>query len=165
MKDDLERCFCVVNVSSVVLLYNVVDRLCCREWFCFDRYQSWLWPLFAAKKELVGSFEISAPMYQIIQRHNSPSISLSVCLSLTLNLLHPLTVSFQSISDPVTTASLSFYPEGLCADLLSGCSLLKWLLFSPCQSGGWQVVPRSGLHYPGCDSLRSHRKVCLSIQP
>lgn len=105
MKDDLERCFCVVNVSSVVLLYNVVDRLCCREWFCFDRYQSWLWPLFAAKKELVGSFEISAPMYQIIQRHNSPSISLSVCLSVTHS--KPITSSYGLISKHIGSGHYS----------------------------------------------------------
>ena len=35
MIDDLEGCFCEVNVSSVVMLYNVVDRLCAEKWFAW----------------------------------------------------------------------------------------------------------------------------------
>ena len=128
MIDDLESCCSEGNVSSVVMLYNVVDRLCCREVFGSDRYQSWLCLLFAAKKELVGSFEISALVYQIIRRHNSSSMSLSVCLSVCLSVTQSKhRTSYYGLTSKhigsSTTAWLSFYLEGLNADLLSGCSL------------------------------------------
>ena len=110
-----------------------------REIFCFDCHQSWLCLLFAAKKELVGSFETSALMYQIVQRHNSSSINLSICQSLSqsvsLSVTHSKhrTSSYGLISKhigPSTTALLSFYRVGLTAVLFSGCLHLMWLISS-----------------------------------